>query len=267
MNDAVLSADVVNLLDQLQTLVTFCAFIVGLSRGLLMVAYPSWRLAPIPDPLAAAVGRFPAVLAVALMIIGTQERINSVIASSLALTVAVNGLTALAISVVYIIALLRYRQARRRNGLERPAGLAGLLPLIVALWVGLSLLGLLAGYLTLAYFLAVKLLWVSAVTVTAYLLIAFYGDLCETLLSPRLPGGLALGGALGISERHQAQASTVLAGIGRTLLLLTAILLAFLPSGSSPGELLEGFTALRLSDKPLGNLEIAPRTYCWPWRC
>jgi small-conductance mechanosensitive channel len=259
VNDAVLSADVVNLLDQLQTLVTFCAFIVGLSRGLLMVAYPSWRLAPIPDPLAAAVGRFPAVLAVALMIIGTQERINSVIASSLALTVAVNGLTALAISVVYIIALLRYRQARRRNGLERPAGLAGLLPLIVALWVGLSLLGLLAGYLTLAYFLAVKLLWVSAVTVTAYLLIAFYGDLCETLLSPRLPGGLALGGALGISERHQAQASTVLAGIGRTLLLLTAILLAFLPSGSSPGELLEGFTALRLSDKPLGNLEIAPK--------
>ncbi|EGH18855.1 hypothetical protein Pgy4_38431, partial [Pseudomonas savastanoi pv. glycinea str. race 4] len=47
---------------------------------------------------------------------------------------------------------------RRRFELERPAGFVGLLPFIVAVWVGLSLLALLSGYLTLAYFLAVKLL-------------------------------------------------------------------------------------------------------------
>lgn len=257
-SNAQLSADVVNLLGQLQTLVIFCAFIVGLGRALLMVAYPSWRLPNIPDPIAAALGYFPPVLALALLIIGAQERINSVIASTLALTVAVNGLTALAIALVYIFGLLRYRRTRRRCELERPAGVASLLPFVAAVWVGFSLLALLGGYLTLAYFLAVKLLWMSAVAATAYLLIAFFGDLCETLLSPKLPGGLALGSVLGLSERHQAQASTVLAGIGRTLLLATAILLAFLPSGSSPGELLEGLTQVGLSDKPLGGLNILP---------
>ncbi|EGH17698.1 mechanosensitive ion channel family protein, partial [Pseudomonas savastanoi pv. glycinea str. race 4] len=103
-----------------------------------------------------------------------------------------------------------------------------------------------------------KLLWVSVVASTAYLLIACFGDICETLLSPKQPGGMALGSALGLSARHQAQASTVLAGIGRTLLLLTALLLAFLPSGSSPGDLLASFTQMDVTSKSLGNLNIVP---------
>lgn len=257
-SNAVLSNDVVNLLDQLQTLITFCAFIVGLGRALLMLPHPSWRLPKIPDEIATAMGRFPPVLALALMVIGTQERINSVIASSLALTVAVNGLTALAVSLVFFFGLVRYRRTRRRFAIERPGGLAGLIPFVVAVWVGLSLLALLSGYLTLAYFLAVKLLWMSVVASTAYLLVAFFGDVCETLLSPKQPGGMALGSALGLSPRHQAQASTILAGVGRSLLLLAAVLLAFLPSGSSPGELLESFTRMEVTNKSLGNLNIVP---------
>lgn len=256
--NAVLSADVLNLLNQMQTLIIFCAFIVGLGRALLMRSHPSWRLPQIPDQIAEAIGHFPVLLGLALVIIGTQERINSVIASSLALTVAVNGLTALAVSLVFFFALLRYRRTRRRHGLERLPSFAGLIPFVVAVWVGLSLLALLSGYLTLAYFLTVKLLWMSVVSATAYLLIACFGDICETLLSPKQPGGEALGAALGLSPRHQAQASTVLAGIGRTLLLFSAILLAFMPSGSSPGELLEGFTQLDFGTKPLGGLDIAP---------
>ncbi|MFT0701672.1 DUF3772 domain-containing protein, partial [Citrobacter meridianamericanus] len=58
---------------------------------------------------------------------------------------------------------------------------------------------------------------------------------------------------------HQALASTVLAGVGRTLLLLTALLLAFLPVGSSPSELLQGFAQLGESSKTLGNLNIVPQ--------
>lgn len=257
-SNAQVSADILNLLNQMQTLIMFCAFIVGLGRALLMRAHHSWRLPQIPDEIANAIGYFPTLLALALVIIGTQERINSVIASSLALTVAVNGLTALAVSLVFLSALLRYRRTRRRHNLDRLPSYAGLIPFVVAVWVGLSLLALLSGYLTLAYFLTVKLLWMSVVSATAYLLISFFGDVCETLLSPKQPGGQALGAALGLSPRHQAQASTILAGIGRTLLLFTAVLLAFMPSGSSPGELLEGFTQLDFGNKPLGGLTIAP---------
>ncbi|MDH0303157.1 MULTISPECIES: DUF3772 domain-containing protein [unclassified Pseudomonas] len=259
-SSAELGTDLASLTNHILALVIFSAFISGLGRAMLMLQRPSWRLPPIPDEVASALGWFPKVLALALMVLLTQERINSVIGTSLALTLATNGLTALVVSLLFVVALVRYRRARRLHGLERPKGLAGLIPFVIVVWVLAILLTLLAGYLTLAYFLTAKLLWVSVVVTCAYLLVTVFGDLCETLLSPRQPGGLALASALGLQQRHQAQASTVLAGIGRTLLLFAAALLVFMPSGTSPGELL-----LSLADwdgtggKVLGNLNIVPQ--------
>lgn len=252
------SANVLNLIDQVQTLILFCAFLVGMGRALLMLPNPSWRLPNIPDPVATAIGGLPAVLALSLMVTGTFERINSVIASSLALSVAVNGLTALLVALIFVYGLVRVRRTRRRLALERTAGFVGLIPFILAVWVGIILLGLLSGYLTLAYVLTVKLLWIGLVTSTAYLLTVFFVDICETLLSPKQAGGQALGAMLGLSPRHQAQASTLLAGIGRTLLLCIALILAFMPSGSNPSELLASFARLDVGSKSLGDLNIVP---------
>ncbi|MDD0985984.1 DUF3772 domain-containing protein [Pseudomonas shahriarae] len=258
-SNAVLSENLGRLSDHLVTLATFCAFIAGLGRALLMLPRPSWRLPAIADEIASALGPFPAILAVALMLVATEERINNVTGASLALTVALNGLTALTTALIFIAALLRVRHVRKKLELQRPGGLVGMLPFVASMWVAVIVLALFTGYLSLAYFLTVKLLWVSVVAATAYLLIAFFGDVCETLLSPRQPSGLALANALGLSPRHQAQACTVLAGVGRTLLLLTAVMAAFLPAGSSPSELLQGFSQLGESSKTLGNLQIVPQ--------
>lgn len=258
-SNADLSENLARLSEHLVTLATFCAFIAGLGRALLMLPRPSWRLAAIADEIASALGPFPAILAVALMLVATEERINSVTGTSLALTVALNGLTALTTALIFIAALLRLRYVRKKLDLGRPGGFTGILPFVTAMWVALIVLGLLTGYLSLAYFLTVKLLWVGVVAATAYLLIAFFGDVCETLLSPKQPSGLALANALGLSPRHQAQACTVLAGVGRTLLLLTAVMAAFLPAGSSPSELLQGFSQLGETSKTLGNLHIIPQ--------
>ncbi|MFV3380074.1 MULTISPECIES: DUF3772 domain-containing protein [Pseudomonas] len=259
-NSAELGNDIASLINHILALVVFSAFIAGLGRAMLMLQRPSWRLPPIPDEVASALGWFPKLLALALMVLLTQERINSVIGTSLALTVATNGLTALVVSLIFVAALVCYRRARKQHQLERAPGLAGLIPFVIVVWVALVLLALLTGYLTLAYFLTAKLLWVSVVGTCAYLLVTVFGDLCETLLSPRQPGGLALAAALGLQQRHQAQASTILAGIGRTFLLFVAALLVLMPSGTSPGELL-----LSLADwddtggKLLGNLNIVPQ--------
>ncbi|MGS7252250.1 DUF3772 domain-containing protein [Pseudomonas anuradhapurensis] len=259
-SSAELGSDIASLANHVLALVVFSAFITGLGRAMLMLQRPSWRLPPIHDEVASALGWFPKVLALALMVMMTMERINSVIGASLALTVAVNGLTALVVAFTFAGALLRYRRTLRKHDLERPTGLAGLIPFVMVIWLTLILLALLAGYLTLAYFLTGKLLWVSLVITCAYLLTTFFGDLCETLLSPRQPGGLALASTLGLAPRHQAQASTILAGIGRTVVLFLALLLALMPSGTSPSELL-----LSLADwdgtggKLLGNLNIVPQ--------
>ncbi|HDQ4074428.1 TPA: mechanosensitive ion channel family protein [Pseudomonas aeruginosa] len=254
-----LNADMISLSERLLVLIVFCSFIVGLGRAMLMLSRPSWRLPPIPDPIASAMAPFPVAIALALLIIGTLERINDVAANSLALTVAVNGLTALVVSLICVFSLLRYYRVRHHNKLKQPTGITGLVPITLTVWCGLILLALLSGYLTLAYFLTVKLLWIGVVSITAYLLIAFLHDLCETLLSPKLPGGMKLAASLGLSERHQAQASTLLSGIGGSFLLFTAVLVALTPSDSSPGELLEGLTHLNINNGPLGKLNVAPK--------
>lgn len=259
-SNARLGSDITSLTNHILTLVVFSAFITGLGRAMLMLQRPSWRLPAIDDEVASALGWFPKVLALALMVMMTMERMNSVIGASLALTVAVNGLTALVVALTFAGALLCYRRTLRKHDLERPTGLAGLIPFVMVIWLTLILLALLTGYLTLAYFLTAKLLWVSLVITCAYLLTTFFGDLCETLLSPRQPGGLALASTLGLAPRHQAQASTILAGIGRTVVLFLALLLVLMPSGTSPSELL-----LSLGDwdgtggKVLGNLNIVPQ--------
>ncbi|MEN5111805.1 DUF3772 domain-containing protein [Pseudomonas sp. TWI672] len=259
-SSAMLGSDMASLTNHFLMLVVFSAFITGLGRAMLMLQRPSWRLPPIPDEVASALGWFPKLLALALMVMLTFERINSVIGTSLALTVATNGLTALVVAAIFSMALIRYRRTLRKHELARPTGLAGLIPFVIVVWVGLIVLTLLAGYLTLAYFLTAKLLWISMVATCAYLLTTFLADLCETLLSPRQPGGLALASSLGLAPRHQAQASTILTGVSRTVLLFLAVMLALMPSGTSPGELL-----LSLGDwdgtggKLLGNLNIVPQ--------
>ncbi|WP_312936156.1 DUF3772 domain-containing protein [Pseudomonas sp.] len=259
-NSAELSSDLASVTNHILTLVVFSAFVSGLGRAMLMLQRPSWRLPPIPDEVASALGWFPQVLALSLMLLLTVERINSVIGTSLALTLATNGLTALVVSILFIAALVSYRRTRRQHGLPRPSGLAGLIPFVVLVWALVILGALLTGFLTLAYFLTAKLLWISVVATCAYLMVTVFGDLCETLLSPRQPGGLALASALGLQQRHQAQASTILGGVGRTLMLLVAVMFAFMPSGTSPGELL-----MSLGDwdgsggKVLGNLNLVPQ--------
>ncbi|WP_296265950.1 DUF3772 domain-containing protein [Pseudomonas sp. UBA6562] len=259
-SSAELSSDLASVTNHILTLVVFSAFVAGLGRAMLMLQRPSWRLPPIPDQVASALGWFPQVLALALMLLLTVERINSVIGTSLALTLATNGLTALVVSILFIAALVCYRRTRRQHNLPRPTGLAGLIPFVMSVWVAAMFVALLTGFLTLSYFLTAKLLWISVVATCAYLMITVFGDLCEALLSPRQPGGLALASALGLHQRHQAQASTILAGVGRTLMLFVAVMFAFLPSGTSPGELL-----LSLGDwdgnggKVLGNLNLVPQ--------
>ena len=258
-NNIVLNETLARLSDSLVTVATFCAFIAGLGRALLMLPRPSWRLADIPDEIASALGPFPAILAVALMVMATEERINTITGTSLALTVALNGLTALTTALIFAAALLRLRHVRKTLKLKHHGGLASILPFIALVWGAGIILTLLTGYLSLAYFLTLKLLWISVVAGTAYILIAFFGDICEVLLSPKQPSGLALANALGLSPRHQAQASTVLAGVGRTLLLLTAIMAALLPAGSSPSDMFQGISQLGEASKVLGNLHVIPQ--------
>ena len=246
-------------------LVSFAAFVTGLGRALLSVKHPSWRLPQgLGDIAARRLRPFPWLLGAAALLLGVIERIIRSIGSSLAATVAAHAMSAVIISALIGIALLRLRHARLAGvsatdtPTPRPVWI-GLLAAIALLGVLISLLGVAAGFIALAYFVALQMLWAGVVIGSLYVLMHLLRDIFETLLAPRGRSGTWLQATFGLTSSSLEQASTILSGISRVGLTLLAFATVLKPFGAGPGDL--WVSAMQtLSGARLGDLSIAPRT-------
>lgn len=248
------------LLASLVRLVLFAAFLTGLGRALLSVARPSWRLPALSDLAAQRLRPFPWLLGLSALLLGLFERISRTIGSSLPATVAARALIALVVSGLIGMALLRLR-ATRTAMLA-----AGTTPAQRPLWVGLfgaaavlgvivSWLGVATGYIALAYFVALQMLWVGVIVATLYLLIHLLQDLFDALLSPQGRSGQRLQAAFELAPNTLEQASIVLSGLSRLLLILLALATVLAPFGAGPSDLIasaaQTFGSLKLGDLPI----------------
>ncbi|HZF84865.1 MAG TPA: DUF3772 domain-containing protein, partial [Burkholderiaceae bacterium] len=66
----------------------FITFVVSLGRALLANVRPSWRLPPIPDPMAKRLRAFPLLAALTMVLVWVPAQINALIDASLAAVVA-----------------------------------------------------------------------------------------------------------------------------------------------------------------------------------
>ncbi len=240
-------------------LVLFAAYINGLGRALLSVRRPSWRLPTLPDVAAQRLRPFPWMFGAAALLFGLFERVSRTIGSSLPATVATRGLMALVISGLICAAWLRLRSARQQEVVEdteksRPLWL-GLLSAVAVLVALISTLGVATGYIALAFFVAVQVLWVGVILASAYLLFHLLNDLIHTLLSPRERGGQRLQAAFDWSPHALDQAATLLGGVTKVLLTLLVLATVLTPFGAGPEDLLVSasrtFSGLRLGELPI----------------
>ncbi|MHA6203939.1 DUF3772 domain-containing protein [Dyella soli] len=260
--NGVLDQDVDDLVQPLVRLVFFAACLSGLGRALLCVNHPSWRLAPFSDDLARRLRLFPTLLAYCTLMVGLVALINDAIGASVASAVATNALAATLICGLIGAMLLTMGRARRAllaSG-EQPARR----PLWVGLLVGgavlgvlLALLGVLSGYIALAFFLTRQMIGSGFIIVALYLLMHLANDLFESLLSPESRSGTRLQESFGISAPRLEQTSTVLSGITRVFLLLLTLPLVLAPFGAGPAELMSRGSQL-FAGRSLGSLQIVP---------
>ncbi len=249
-------------------LVTFAAFVTGLGRALLSVRHPSWRLPPgLGDLAARRLRPFPWLLGAAALLLGLVERISRTIGSSLAATVAGHALSAVAISALIGIALLRLRHARLQSVTDPATAAAtprrawvGLLAASALLGVIVSLLGVASGFIALGYFVALQMLWAGVVIGSLYVLMHLLRDIVETLLSPRGRSGLWLQATFGLTSNALEQTATIFSGISRVALTLLALAAVLKPFGASPGDLWASAMQMLGGAKNLGDLTVAPRT-------
>ena len=249
--------------DGFEKAVYICVLITGLSRALLSIEHPSWRLPSISNPLALALQPFPRQLACTLLVLMTLMQIINAAGISGQTVITARGIIALAVTSITAAGLLRIAKVRRAAVAVKestPAGstLYGLVYTITAIATLVSLLAMLVGYISLARFITYEVAWVLIIFSGFYLLMQLFRDSCEYLLSPKNPSGKSLGQVLGISDTRLEQISIIMSGIGRAGLLLLAVITLFVGGlGTTLGQLMHNILTI-LGGAGLRNFNIIP---------
>ncbi|WLS77702.1 DUF3772 domain-containing protein [Erwinia pyri] len=219
--------DVRDFADKLVGLSVFCGLIAGLGRAFLSTRRPSWRLPNISNEVAMALKPFPPLTAALVFVFQTVESLNSSANTSVGTTIFANGLTALLIGATALSISFRTNRVRRRMLLEgqqpeAKSTLVGLIQMAITLCGVAIMVTLVIGYVTLARFLSYELIWMGIVFGSFYIVSQLVADGCESLFSPHTTAGKSIQRSLNIDERHLAQVAALLAGLGKTVLVLIA---------------------------------------------
>jgi small-conductance mechanosensitive channel len=257
----------------------FVGFVIGLGRALLAQRRPSWRLPPMADGMAARMAFFPWLIAGVSTLSWLTTQVNTIMDASLAATVLTHAASALTLTALTAIMVMRLRLPEADLGTadtgkpadakrtESPADAAEPLP-ERPLWVGLLTGGVAAvliaicvlvaiGYVSLASFIASQLVWTGVVAAAAYLLFKFFDDLAMALLSSRSNVGQRLQKSLNVAPTTLDQAAVVLSGVLRVTLFFYLVIALLAPLGTTPDELFQRSGQVGASLK-VGQFELVP---------
>ena len=254
---------IAELTQYLEKLAYTCVLITGLSRALLSIKHPSWRLPDISDEVALAMAPYARVLAGVLLVLVTLVQTSNVTGMSGDVVTVGRGIVSLVVALVIGSLLLKVSKVRRAQALagvaaESVTTFAGLIYTFTGIAVVVSLLALLIGYVTMARFITYELVWVFIICAGFYLLTQLHVDTCEYVFSPKNSTGKTLKQLLGIGNPRLEQICTVLSGGGRAVLLLIAVIALFVGGvGTTLGQLVSNTLSI-LGGEGLRKLNIVP---------
>jgi potassium-dependent mechanosensitive channel len=240
-----------SLLSRFSGMLWFGGFMFGLATALISAKRPSWRLMPLPDPVATALRWFPHQLTLVSLLSWLAERLAGLVNASLSMAVAINCLVALALSLTVALALMRADRvwrvelAREEGKKTRPLWLV---VVVGANWLILAtaIVSLLAGYVAFGSFAVKQVVWAMIVLGTAYLIAALIDDALMAWLGNERQAEREDGPAPNAAEalnaaqpvKNYAQLAVLLSGLLRLSLLLFALMLLLAPFGEGPSDLL-----------------------------
>ncbi|RZL94082.1 MAG: mechanosensitive ion channel family protein [Variovorax sp.] len=225
----------------------FIAFVVGLGRALLSSGRPSWRLPPMSEAVASRLAPMPWLVALVAALVWAPAQLNALVEASFAAVVATHVLTALALTALIAIVLLRLKPLRAEAQsdaagehlpAERPMWVGILLACVAVLMIAIWVL-VVAGYVAMASFLASQLTWSGIVAAAFYVLFKFVDDLFMATVSSKSAFGQRLQKSFGLEPSTLDQAAVVLSGLGRTALFFYMLVALITPLGTSPAEVFQ----------------------------
>ncbi len=252
-----------SLLAQWTGIACFGGFVAGLGNALLAPDRPSWRLPHISDNVALALRRFPLALAIIMSLGWAFQRLSTMVNASLVVTVAQDCIVALALSLAMGLAMRRISRANRRIQEEAQNAVPSPPPLWLTILSGIAWLAVMAsiaclliGYVALGSFIAKQLIWVVLVASSTYLITGLIDDACTSVLASAKRKNADESQAHPIS-RARSQATVLLSGVARLLVVLFALTLLLSPFGGEAAEWLRQIDHLRTGIS-IGEVQIRP---------
>src|SRR5690606_23510593 len=263
-----LPGDLDGLLNQATGAAYFAGFVTGLGRALLSADRPTWRLISLPDAVASGLRWYPAVLAITLAAGWIAQKLATLVNASLAATVVQNSLMTLIVGTLLAHAMRRATRLRRPPAPDphaasepapapMPAGYFFARGLVwAAVIVSFACLAL--GYIALGSFISRQTAWVLIVLGSAYLLNGLIEDSSESILAAirRNTGDEHYTRPM---TRVRSQAIVLVAGAGRLLVLLLALVLLAAPFGDGPTAWLQRLDYLH-NGIAIGEIQLRPAT-------
>lgn len=263
-----LSDELNTLLAQTTGAIYFAGFVTGLGRALLSANRPTWRLFSLPDPVASGLQWYPVILAITLAAGWVGQKLASLVNASLTATVAQNCLMTLILGALMAHAMRRATRLRQPQD-QDPHSASEPVPVpppawyllargLVWLTVSVSLICLMLGYIALGSFISRQTAWVLIVLGSAYLLTGLIDDSCQSILAAikRNTGDEHYARPM---TRVRSQAIVLLAGAGRLLVVLLALVLLAAPFGDGPTAWLQRLDYLH-NGIAIGEIQIRPAT-------
>lgn len=224
----------------------------GLLWGMLAPNQPAWRLFDLSEPVVDRIIGLGIRIAIALSIMKILEATLDATAASLAMTVVVRGVTALAVAATLArglsaVAALRVASDDDRYALLRAIGWAA------ALTIGAAAT---AGYVAGAAFLVEQVTWTAGVASTLYLLLGIVSHGASKLFSAEGRVARALSSMVGLKPQSLPQLAVATSGALCLLLILGAMALVVAPWGIESQDML-GYLRGGLGRLKIGDVDLS----------
>jgi len=237
------------------------SFLFGMARAICAPLRPHWRVIPLSDANASQSMATFAIIGGAIAIGTFLETVFDLLYSPISIYVAKHAIVAFIIAVFGATGLWRFgADIRSRPQTEdvQPLLFYSWMRRVVWLSIFVILGALATGFIALANFIAIQIVFIVTVATIVWLVLALLEEVVNILLAPdnRISGPISVG--LGISENGVKQITLVASGLARLSVIVIGIVLVLLPWGLDTGQwriwLQKAFFGFRFGDV---NISIA----------
>ncbi|MGQ4275387.1 DUF3772 domain-containing protein [Terrihabitans sp. B22-R8] len=255
-------------LQRLVALTAFVSVIAGLNQAVLAPGRPSWRLAYVSDEAAQRIAAYPLWIASIYALTRVVQGFLDIIGIGLAPTVALDGVTAVLIALIFALGLQPAKETAEETEGQPSAQAAqqaqpdggwmkGAARLIAWIAIAVVMISVATGYISFGFFLIQQMIWISVLGAALYILLALVDGLCAA--GAHSPVGRFARGTLGLRDQRFGQICAVVSGFLHLVLIVLAVMLAAAPWGIQGDDAVSWFDRA-LAGFQLGGLSVSPLT-------